>query len=154
MLGTVSNQMRLDWRSLAKSSQSCTSLQCTGQCAVHRLVQQRTRCSQEIAEGAATKIHWTVRCALDCPVSHQKQRSTARSAGDAWPAPMVTRPHRTVRCAPKSVWCAKETEGLTVGFAREGKKSGTVHVRWCTGLSGAPTDTRQELPTKWRPNGS
>jgi hypothetical protein len=40
-----------------------------------------------------------------------------------------------------------------VGFATEGKKSGTVHVRWCTGLSGAPTDRRQELPTKWRSNG-
>ena len=55
--------------------------------------------------------------------------------------------HQTVRCA-------KGTEGSTVGFVREGKKSSTVHVRWCIGLSGAPTNRRQELPTKWRSNGS
>jgi hypothetical protein len=30
----------------------------------------------------------------------------------------------------------------------------TIHVRWCTGLSGAPPDRRQELPTKWSSNGS
>jgi hypothetical protein len=30
----------------------------------------------------------------------------------------------------------------------------TVHVRWCTGLSGAPPDRRQELPSKWNSNGS
>jgi hypothetical protein len=52
------------------------------------------------------------------------------------------------QAAPDSVLCAKGTEGSTIGFAREGKKSGTVHVVWCTGLSGAPTDRRQELPTK------
>jgi hypothetical protein len=30
----------------------------------------------------------------------------------------------------------------------------TVDVRWCTGLSGAPPDTRQELPSKNASNGS
>jgi hypothetical protein len=47
VLGTLSNQMKLDWRSLAKSSQTCTSLWCTGQCPVPRLAQRRTRCSRE-----------------------------------------------------------------------------------------------------------
>jgi hypothetical protein len=32
--------------------------------------------------------------------------------------------------------------------------TGTVHVRWCTGLSGAPPDRRHELPSKWISNGS
>jgi hypothetical protein len=77
-----------------------------------------------------------------------------QSMGDAWPEPAVTRLHRTVRCAPDSVRCAKGTKGSTVSFAKEGNKSCTIHVRWCTGLSGAPTDRRQELPTKWRFNGS
>jgi hypothetical protein len=62
-----------------------------------------------------------------------------QSTGNAWLEPTVTRPHRTVRCAPDSVWCAKWTEGSMVGFVKEGKKSCTVHVWWCTGLSGAPT---------------
>jgi hypothetical protein len=30
----------------------------------------------------------------------------------------------------------------------------TVHVRWCTGLSGAPLDRRQDLPSKLISNGS
>jgi hypothetical protein len=29
-----------------------------------------------------------------------------------------------------------------------------VDVRWCTGLSGAPPDRRQELPSKNASNGS
>jgi hypothetical protein len=65
---------------------------------------------------------------------------------DTWPEPTVTWSHRIVRCA-------KRTKGSTVGFTTSGKKSGTVHVRWCTRLSGAPPDIRQELPTKWSSNG-
>jgi hypothetical protein len=62
--------------------------------------------------------------------------------------------HRTVRCAPDSVRCAKGSESPTVGFAKEGKKSAPDSVRWCTGLSGAPGDRRQELPSWNALNGS
>jgi hypothetical protein len=53
------------------------------------------------AEGAATKIHRTVRCAPDCPVCqpHPCQRWAARSTGNTWTMPTVTRSHQTVRCA-------------------------------------------------------
>jgi hypothetical protein len=34
-----------------------------------------------------------------------------------------------------------------VGCARIGKKSAPDSVRWCTGLSGAPVDRRQNLPS-------
>jgi hypothetical protein len=144
--------MRLNWRSLAKSSQTCTSLWCTGLSGVHRtlrLAQRWTRCSRESPRTTWLKFTELSGGAPDCPVSQQRprQRSATRSAGDAWLEPTVTRPHRAVRCA-------MGTEGSTVGFAREGKKSGIVHVQWCTGLSGAPTDIRLELPTKWRSNGS
>jgi hypothetical protein len=93
-------------------------------------------------------IHRTVRCAPDCPVSQPRprQQSAAQSAGDAWTSPMVTRA-QTVRCATSVV-------AATVGFARTGRKSRTVTVRWCTGLSGAPTDIRQLCPSKWSFNGS
>ena len=55
--------------------------------------------------------------------------------------------HRTVRCAPDSVRCANGSQAPTVGYATEGKKSAPDSVRWCTGLSGAPGDRRQELPS-------
>jgi hypothetical protein len=129
---------------------------CTRQCSVPRLLGWRTRCSREIAEGAVAKIHWTVRCAPDCPVSQQRpcQRSTAWSADDTWPGPTVTWSHRTVQYAPDSVRCAKWTTGTTVVFARKGKRSDTVHVRWCTRLSGVRSDRRQELPSKWNSSDS
>jgi hypothetical protein len=86
----------------------------------------------------------------DCPVS---QRSAGPTVGCAIRArhmakPMVGRGHRTVRCAPDNVRCANGSKAPTVGFAREGKKSAPDSVRWCTGLSGAPGDRRQELPSR------
>jgi hypothetical protein len=95
------------------------------------------------------KIHRTVRCAPDCPVSQQSAQPTvgrvirARRVAE----PTVRRGHRTVRCANGS-------ESPTVGFAKEGKKSAPDSVRWCTGLSGAPGDGRQELPSWNALNGS
>jgi hypothetical protein len=49
--------------------------------------------------------------------------------------------------APDSVRCANDSESPTVGCTRIGKKSAPDSVRRCTGLSGAPGDRRQELPS-------
>jgi hypothetical protein len=62
--------------------------------------------------------------------------------------------HQTVRCAPENVRCANGSKSSTVGCARIGKKSAPDSVRWCTGLSGAPPDRRQELPSWIALNGS
>jgi hypothetical protein len=116
---------------------------------VPRLAWRRTRRSREVAEGAAAIIHWTDRCALDCPVSQRRpsQRSAAQSAGDAWPGPTVTWSHRTIRCA-------KGTEVSTVGFARKGMRSGTGQGLFMSG--GAP-DYPVRYPTEGKnylPNGT
>jgi hypothetical protein len=102
------------------------------------------------------KIHRTVRCAPNCPVS---QQSAGPTVGRIIRARRVARAngqkgHRTVRCAPDSVRCANGSEPPTVGFTKEGKKSAPNSVRWCTGLSGAPGDRRQELPSLNALNGS
>jgi hypothetical protein len=101
-------------------------------------------------------IHGTVRCAPDCPVS---QRSAGPTVGRAICAghvaePTARRGHRTVRCAPDMSGAPMALWLLTVGFAVKGKKSGTGHCPVCTGLSGAPEDTRQELPSQIALNGS
>jgi hypothetical protein len=106
--------------------------------------------------GHTAIIHRTVRCAPDCPVS---QRSAGPTVGCAICArhvaePTVGRGHRTVRCAPDSVWCANGSQAPTVGYATEGKKSAPDSVRWCTGLSGAPGDRRQDLRSWNALNGS
>jgi hypothetical protein len=107
-----------------------------------------------------TIIHRTVRwCtglsggAPDCPVSQRStaQRSVAKSAGDAWPAPTVGRVHRTVRCAPDSVQCANRRRGATVVCAKLGRRSAPDML---TGLSGAPPDRRKLWPSLLASKGS
>jgi hypothetical protein len=101
-------------------------------------------------------IHRTVRCAPDSPVS---QRSAGPTVGRAIctghvAEPTARRGHRTVRCAPDMSGAPTALWLPTVGFAVEGKKSGTGHCPVCTGLSGAPDDRRQELPSLIALNGS
>jgi hypothetical protein len=93
----------------------------------------------------------------DCPVSQRSpaQRSVAQSAGDVWPAPTVGRGHRTVRCAPDSVWCANQPGVATVDYARKGNKSALDRLQWMSG--GAPdypvrhpTEGKDSLPC-WLP---
>jgi hypothetical protein len=92
----------------------------------------------------------------DCPVSQRSAGPTvdrvirARRVAE----PTARRGHRTVRCAPDSVRCANGSQVPTVGFAKKGRRSAPDSVRWCTRLSGAPGDRRQELPSWNALNGS
>jgi hypothetical protein len=101
-------------------------------------------------------IHRTVRCAPDCPVS---QRSAGPTVGRAICGGHVAEPtarwrHRTVRCAPDMFGAPTAPRLPTVGFAIEGKESGTEQCSVCTGLSGVPPDRRQDLPSWIASNGS
>jgi hypothetical protein len=138
-------QERLNWKWMALSARSgCTrlsggaldSVRCTRLALANSLLSGFHRRRTAI-------IHRTVRCAPDCPVS---QRSAGPTVGCAICArhvaePTVGRGHRTVRCAPDSVRCAN-------GRQRHRRKE----IR--TGLSGAPGDRRQELPSWNALNGS
>jgi hypothetical protein len=93
----------------------------------------------------------------DCPVctglSGEPTVGRAICAGHV-AEPTARRGHRTVRCAsdmsgaPTALWLP------TVGCAIKGKKSGTGQCPVCTGLSGAPRDRRQGLPSQIALNGS
>jgi hypothetical protein len=128
VLGTLSKREKSDWRSLAKSSQSCTSVRCTGLSGVHRTVSDvqagasANRSLLRKTQCVAAIIHRTVWCALDCPVgqSRPSQRSVARSVCDTWTSPTVGRSLQTVRCATGAV-------AATVGFAKKERKSHIVH---------------------------
>jgi hypothetical protein len=73
------------------------------------------------------------------------QRSAAKSAGDAWPAPTVGKGHRTARCAPDNVQCANCHKSATVGCARLGRESRTEHEQW---MSGGTPDCPVRHPTE------
>jgi hypothetical protein len=66
------------------------------------------------------------------------QRSTAKSTGDAWPAPTVGRRHRTVRCA-------NGYNSATVSSAILGRRSASDHEQ-C--LSGGAPDCPVRHPTE------
>jgi hypothetical protein len=93
----------------------------------------------------------------DCPVytglSGEPTVGRAICAGHV-AEPTARRRHRTVRCAPDMSAAPTAPRLPTVGFAIEGKKSGTGQCPVCTGLSGAPGDRRQELPSWIALNGS
>ena len=93
----------------------------------------------------------------DCPVctglSGEPTVGRAISAGHV-AEPTVGRGHRTVRCAPDMSGAPTAPSLPTVGFATEGRKSGTGQCPVCTRLSGAPDDRRQELPSQIALNGS
>jgi hypothetical protein len=103
-----------------------------------------------------TIIHWNVRwCTglsgeptVDCANGRPRNPRVTRGRANGLMG------HRTVRCAPDSVQCANGSKSSTVGCTRIEKKSAPDSVRWCTGLSGAPPDRRQELPSWIALNGS
>jgi hypothetical protein len=74
-----------------------------------------------------------------------EQRSAAQSARDAWPTPTVGWGHRTVQCAPDSVWCANQPEDPTVDCARNGRRSAPDMLQW---LSGGALDCPVRHPTE------
>jgi hypothetical protein len=99
-------------------------------------------------KGDVAKIHRTVRWCTGLsgePTAPACQRSSARSTRDTWPAP-------TVGWVPRTVRCANQPRGATVGCARYGRRSCTGHEQCLSG--GAPLDRRQELPSKLVSNGS
>ena len=109
-----------------------------------------------ICRRRTAKIHRTVRCAPDCPVS---QRSAGPTVGRAIGARHVAEPtvgkiHRTVRCAPDMSGAPTAPRSSTVDCAIFGRKSGTGQCPVCTGLSGAPDDRRQGWPSRFALNGS
>jgi hypothetical protein len=89
------------------------------------------------------KIHRTVRCAPDCPVS---QRSAGPTVGRAICAghvakPTVGRGHRTVRCAPDCPVVHRTVSGAPGCLERSGRSrefADDVRLKF-TGLSSEPT---------------
>jgi hypothetical protein len=96
-----------------------------------------------------TIIHWTVRCAPDCPVS---QRSAGPTVGRAIYAGHVAEP--TARRGHRTVRCANGSQAANGRLCHLRKEICTGQCPVCTGLSGAPGDRRQELPSQIALNGS
>jgi hypothetical protein len=96
----------------------------------------------------------------DCPVSQRRQRPTVGRAINARHVARANGRLGTPDCPVCTGQCPvrqliSRTNGRLRPLWKEIKhRTVTVAVRWCTGLSSAPLDRRQELPTKLMSNGS
>jgi hypothetical protein len=139
----IQKEKRLGW-----NSQDSVQSGCTGQCLVRQASVWSTGRSREFVGGVRLKITGLSGGAPDYPVS---QRSAAQSARDAWPSQRSD--GGTGQCPVRQrlqVFNGRVCQfrkAICTGHA-------TVPVRWCTGLSGAPPDRRQELPSLIASNGS
>jgi hypothetical protein len=123
---------------------------CTGQCLV------RQTGSVELAALGKSSVTFGYNSS-DCPVctglSGEPTVGRVICAGHV-AEPTARKGHRTVRCAPDMSGAPTAPRLPTVGCAIEGKKSGTGQCPVCTGLSSAPDDRRQGLPSQIALNGS
>jgi hypothetical protein len=138
VLETLSNQKKSDWKSLATSSQTCSILWCTELSGVHRSVSgAQVGAPGELAALGKSKrssalIHRTVRCG-SCAHSNGRPHDQWATRG----LRQQSQGHTKLSGVPRGRWLQRlaspEKEGNHTLFT----------VRWCTGLSGAPTDRRQ-----------
>jgi hypothetical protein len=117
-------------------------------CPVRQVGVCSTSRSREFVGGIQLKFTGLSGGAPDCPLS---QRSAAQSARDAWPS---QRSDGGIGQCP-----VRQQLQIFNGRLRQIRKAIctgqlTVPVRWRTGLSGAPTDRRQGLPSWIALNGS
>jgi hypothetical protein len=97
-------------------------------------------CSQDSAQSGTP----------DCSVVHRTVSGAPGWSPANWPLSgklrrCTTIIHRTVRCAPDSVWCANCHKSATVVCARKGRRSHTGQLQ---GLSGGAPDCPVRHPTE------
>ena len=116
----------------------------TPDCPVRQDGLRRTDHSKENFDGVRLKFTGLSGGAPDCSVSQQPpaQRSAAKSAGDAWPAPTVGRGHRTIRCASDYPVCTRQcpvrqpARRSNDRLRQDGRRSAPNMLQWLSG--GAP----------------
>jgi hypothetical protein len=144
----------------------------TGQCSVPQAGRRWTSCSRESTELYGYK-------SPDCPVSHPWRTRRSREmkrmtwlkftglSGEPTTPAANGRPRdqratrgqlqRSAGCigqCPVRQPAPRSNSRMRPIWKEIAHRTWTVVVRWCTGLSGAPLDRRQELPSKLVSNGS
>jgi hypothetical protein len=141
-------------KDLAEAAKTQRSLGAPDCPAVHQAGFWSTGRSREFVGGVRLKITGLSGGAPDCPVS---QRSAAQSARDVW---LSQRSDGGTGLSGAHQQCpVRQRLQVFNSRLRQFRKAictrhATVPVRWCTRLSGAPPDRRQELPSLIASNGS
>jgi hypothetical protein len=159
VLGTLSNQKRLDWRSLARPNQTCTNLRCTGLSDA----QAGAPCEQAaLGKNSARRGYNSPDCPMSQPCPRPMVDFTIEPTVDFATSVRTIRRSETVRKTQQQSEGRTGLSGVPLDYPvrnrgwwmqqstlpeKEGNRA-LFTVRWCTGLSGAPTDRRQPKPSK------
>jgi hypothetical protein len=128
VLGTLSNQKKSNWRSLATPNQTCTSLRCTRQCPMLRLAHPANGLLSGKVGGDVAIIHQIVQCAPDCPVCQPRHSNGRPRNQRATRGPHQRSPGRTgLSGVPSDYPMCHGVVATMVDFTRKGWKSRTVH---------------------------
>jgi hypothetical protein len=134
---------------LAKSNQTCTSLRCTGLSGVHRTVSGARLAHPDEHVALRKKPRYRVCNSLDCSVYTRQSGVTVvhPSNGRSRISGRHVCPGNGHQAVPDCLVC-HGTRGWQSSASLEKEGNRTLFtVRWCTGLSGAPTDRRQSGPS-------
>jgi hypothetical protein len=148
VLGTLSNQwdwIGEGWLHRARLASACGAPDCpvcTRQCPVPRLARSTNSLLSGKVGGVATIIHRTVWWASRARANGRQHNQRAINGWHVAHA-------NSYQVAPDYPVC----QGVVTLPEKEGDHT-LFTMRWCTGQSGAPTDRRQLLPSKWSSNGS
>jgi hypothetical protein len=137
---------------LVEFSQTSTTLWCTG-LSGGALARRRTRRSREKA--MASRLKFTGLSGEPKPPEPTVGSAISRRRVARTNCRLVT-PNCPVRTGQCSVHPHDRRSNGRLRMIRKeiGHQTATVHVWWYTGLSDAPPDRRQELPSNWNFNDS
>jgi hypothetical protein len=139
-----------------ENRRSCTAI-------IHRTVRWCTRLSGESSatnsplsgnrKGDVAIIHWTVRWCTGLSGEPTVASTNGRPRNLRATRGLLQRSAGALDCSVRQrAW--RSNGRLRQIWEEIAHRTATVVVRWCTGLSSAPLDRRQELPSKIVSNGS
>jgi hypothetical protein len=123
---------------------------------------QRSRPRSSVTNSSLSEIHWG-HCGCnspDCLVVYRTVRWVRADRANGWHRnQQATRGPSQQSVGHTGLCPMRQWDRRLNGRMRQERKeivhrTATVAVRWCTGLSGAPLDRRQELSSKLVSNGS
>ena len=138
MLGTLLIQLRVDWRSLAKSSQKSTSLRCTGLSGAHRIVSGAQAGSTTNSSLSRIRRGGCGYNSSDCPMSQRRPRPTVDSTINGKHVARANGHLVAPDCPVCTGQCpVRQGDRWLNGRLRQkrkeiGHRTGTVHVRCAT----------------------
>jgi hypothetical protein len=153
VLETVQKKEKQIWKRIGCEQPTSARAWHTGQRLVRQAGRRWTGCSRENDRGVRLKFTGLSGEPTVASANGQPRNLRATRGLLQWSAGAPDCPVCTGQC-PVHQRARRSNGQMRLIWKEIVHRTWTVAVRWCTGLSGAPLDRRQELPSKIVSNGS